>query len=107
VTRLLGGTAAIGLLVLLGEYFGYLRAAIGALMFYGIFIVGVRYMQFLVAAPPDPEVTNVSDYGLRYVCTMCGLELRVEVAAKDRAPTHCMEPMVLVRDGGRTPSTSA
>ena len=104
---LLGVAAAIGVLVLLGESFGYLRAVIGALMFYGIFIVGARYMQFLVAAPPDPEVADVSGYGLRYVCTMCGLELRVEVAAKDKAPTHCMEPMVLVRDGGRAPSESA
>jgi hypothetical protein len=104
---LLGGVATVGVLVLLGENFGYLRAVIGAVMFYAIFVVGVRYMQFLVAAPPEPEVTDVSDYGLKYVCTMCGLELRVEVAAKDKAPTHCMEPMVLVRDGGRAPSTSA
>ncbi|MQB01393.1 MAG: hypothetical protein GEU78_14060 [Actinobacteria bacterium] len=101
-----GAIAAVGILVLLGESFGYLRALIGAGMFYGIFIVGARYMQFLVAAPPDPEVTDVSEYHLKYVCTMCGLELRVEVAAKDKAPTHCMEPMVLVRDEGRTPSNS-
>lgn len=105
--RVLGAVAAVGLLVLLGESFGYLRAMIAAVMFYAIFIFGARYMQFLVAAPPDPEVTDVSDQGLKYVCTMCGLELRVEVAAKDKAPTHCMEPMVLVRDGGRTPSTPA
>jgi hypothetical protein len=107
VTRLIGAAAALGILILLGENFGYLRAVVGALMFYGIFIFGARYMQFLVAAPPDPEIADVSGYGLKYVCSMCGLELRVEVAAKDKAPTHCMEPMVLVRDEGRAPSASS
>jgi hypothetical protein len=37
---------------------------------------------------------------------MCGLELKVEIAAKDRAPSHCMEPMVLVRTGGKPPLTT-
>ena len=106
MSRVIAALVALGLLVVLGESFGYVRAVIAALMAYAIFTVGARYMQFLVAAPPDPDVTDVSDYGLKYVCTMCGLELRVEVAAKDKAPTHCMEPMVLVRDGGRAPSSS-
>jgi hypothetical protein len=107
MARLIGLGLAVGLLVLLGESYGYIRAVIAAVMFYAIFVVGVRYTQFIVTAPPEPEVADVREYGLKYVCTMCGLELRVEVAAKDRAPSHCMEPMVLVRDGGRTPSTTA
>jgi hypothetical protein len=105
VQRLIPLALAVGLLVVLGELFGYVRALVGVVLFYLVFVVSVRYMHFLVTAPPDPEVADVSDYGLKYVCTMCGLELRVEVAAKDRAPTHCMEPMVLVRDGGRAEAT--
>jgi hypothetical protein len=103
VSRLIGLAAALAILVLLGENFGYLRATVASVMFYAIFVFGVRYMQFIVAAPPDPELADVSGYGLKYVCSMCGLELRVEVAAKDKAPTHCMEAMVLVRDEGRAP----
>ena len=95
--RLIPLALALGLLVLLGELFGYVRALVGVVLFYLVFVVSVRYMNFLVSAPPDPEVTDVSEYGLKYVCTMCGLELKLEVAAKDRAPSHCMEPMVLVR----------
>jgi hypothetical protein len=106
VRRFIPLILALGLVVLLGELFGYARAVVGVVLFYLVFVVSVRYMDFLVSAPPDPEVTDVSGYGLKYVCTMCGLELRVEVAAKDRPPTHCMEPMVLVRDGGRAPSAA-
>ena len=45
-------------------------------------------------------MADVAKYELRYVCTMCGLELKVEKAARDKAPTHCMEPMVLVTGHG-------
>jgi hypothetical protein len=54
----------------------------------------------MVSIPPEPELADVSDYGLRYVCTMCGLELKVEKAAHDKPPSHCMEPMTLVDRGG-------
>jgi hypothetical protein len=105
--RLIPLVVVVGSVVLLGELFGYARALVGVVLFYLFFVVSVRYMHFLVSAPPDPELADVSEYGLKYVCTMCGLELRVEVAAKDRAPSHCMEPMVLVRDGGRaTPAAT-
>ena len=66
------------------------------------FLMG--YLRHLVfGPPPEPEVTDVSAYGLKYVCTMCGLELKVEKAAKDRAPTHCGEKMDLIRTGGGAP----
>jgi len=86
-----------GLLWILGTAFGYVRAGIGILMFAAIAYVGVRWIASAVESPPEPELADVGEYGLKYVCTMCGLELKVEVAAKDKAPTHCMEPMVLVR----------
>jgi hypothetical protein len=68
-----------------------------------ILVFGARYIHSVVSAPPEPEIADVSEYGLKYVCTMCGLELKIEVAAKDKAPSHCMEPMVLVRSGGKPP----
>ena len=83
--------------------FGVVRTLIAMAMGLVILVFGVKYIQSVVSSPPEPEIADVSDYGLKYVCTMCGLELKVEVAAKDRAPSHCMEPMVLVRTGGKPP----
>ena len=89
--------AGVALLGVLGTAYGYVRAGIGILMFAAIAYIGVRWIASAVESQPEPELYDVGDYGLKYVCTMCGLELKVEVAAKDKAPTHCMEPMVLVR----------
>jgi hypothetical protein len=97
------GVIVIGVYLALGYSFGFIRAAIGMAMFVAILVVGVRWVQSAVTTLPDPEPTDVSEYGLKYVCTMCGLELKVEVAARDKPPTHCMEPMVLVRSGGKPP----
>jgi hypothetical protein len=92
--------AAIGIL---GHFYGYFRAVVGVAIFIGVAWVGIRWVQSAVSSQPDPEPTDVSEYGLKYVCKMCGLELRVEVAAKDAPPRHCMEPMVLVQTGGKPP----
>ena len=87
----------------LGSLYGYLRAAVGLAMFVAICYVGFRWIYGAVSSDPDPEPTDVSEYGLRYVCSVCGLELKVEVAARDKPPTHCLEPMTLIRTGGRPP----
>lgn len=100
---LLSVAVAIGVL---GYFFGYLRAAIAVAVFLILASFALRQIRSLANAPPDPEITDVSDYGLKYVCAMCGLELKVEVAARDRAPTHCMEPMKLIRTGGKPPLTT-
>lgn len=89
--------------LILGYFFGYLRAAVAVALFFGIMIVGVRYLDSLMRVPVEPEISDVSGYGLRYVCSVCGLELKVEKAAKDTAPRHCTEPMELIREGGRPP----
>lgn len=95
--------AAVVATVILAQFFGFFRAVVAVLLFYFILVVGFRYMRFIVLAPPDPEIADVGSLNLKYVCTMCGLELKVEKAAKERAPSHCMEPMVLVRENGQPP----
>ena len=90
-------------MVVLGQAFGYYRSITGVLMFLGIVIFGTRYVRTMGDIPPEPEITDVREYGLKYVCGNCGLELRVEKAARDKPPTHCMEPMNLVREGGKPP----
>ena len=82
---------------------GILRVLAGLLMVAIIVVIGMSRLRKYRTIPPDPELTDVSEYGLKYVCTMCGLELKVEVAARDKAPTHCGEAMVLERTGGRPP----
>ncbi|MGH2736173.1 MAG: hypothetical protein ACRDKZ_11375, partial [Actinomycetota bacterium] len=93
--NLLAAIVLLGAVVVLGEAFGYFRSVTGVAMFCGISYFGFRYVQHLGEIPPEPEIADVSEYGLKYVCRNCGLELRVEKAAKDRPPTHCMEPMEL------------
>ena len=91
------------LIVVLGRPYGYVRAVVGLTMGAAILYVGLSYFRAAGEVPPDPEAEDVSDGSLRYVCTMCGLELKVEVAASDRAPSHCREKMVLVEGRGRPP----
>jgi hypothetical protein len=102
VKALLAG-AALAALILFGTLYGYWRAAVGIVLFVAIVYWGLRASYSAVSYEPEPEATDVSEFGLKYVCTMCGLELKVEVAAQDKAPKHCGEPMQLVRSGGKPP----
>lgn len=93
----------VAVVAVLGSFYGYFRATTGVLIFAAICYWGFRAMASAVTSDPDPEPAEVAQYGLKYVCQMCGLELRVEVAARDKAPTHCGEPMTLVTSGGKPP----
>jgi hypothetical protein len=101
--RLLPAVVLIALAVTLGIGFGYLRTFVAFLLGGVVLWLGVSYFRAAGEVPPDPETADVSSSELRYVCTMCGLELKVEVATTDRAPTHCRESMVLVRAGDNPP----
>lgn len=81
----------------LGPIFGFLRTSVALLIFVVLAYFGTRQVRSMMTNLPEPEVEDVSEHGLKYVCTMCGLELKIEVAARDKAPSHCMEPMELVR----------
>lgn len=99
------GLLAISLasLILLARPFGYLRSGVAVVLFLGIAWLGLSYFRAAGEVPPDPEPEDVSSSELHYVCTTCGLELKVEVATTGRAPTHCREPMVLLSSGGKPP----
>jgi len=78
---------------------GILRPMVAMAMSVVIAWFGIGYFrQMGNPPPPDPEPIAV-DPGLRlaYICEMCGLELAVVMAAKEKAPKHCGEPMVLIR----------
>jgi len=75
------------------------RVFVGAGLFLVVATLGIGYFR-QVGHPPPPDPTPVAVHpGLRlaYVCDMCGLELAVLKVAKDRAPKHCGETMILVR----------
>ena len=81
-----------------------LRFLLALLMFAGILWLLGGYLRHVVhGPPPDPELADVTAYGLKYICSMCGLELRVEKVAQDKPPRHCGEAMELVHEGGRPP----
>ena len=101
--RTLPAAALVALAVCLGIAFGYVRALVGFVIAAAILWLGVSYFRAAGEVPPEPETADVSSSELKYVCSMCGLELKVEVATTDRPPTHCREPMVLVRAGESAP----
>jgi hypothetical protein len=86
----------VAVIVVLAIPYGFFKAIVGVIAFLLLVSFGVRYLKSLATAPQEDEPADVSDYDLRYVCQMCGLELKVEVAASNKAPRHCMEPMVLL-----------
>lgn len=94
---------AVAATLALGSFFGYVRSALAVLMCLLIARFGIRFIHSMAVAPPEPEIADVSRYGLKYVCTMCGLELKVDKAARDNPPRHCMEPMDLLREDGKPP----
>lgn len=74
--------------------------AVGAA--YLLFRLGVGMTRALVSPMPEPpppgELRKVK---LRYRCPVCGMELRVTVAANEEPmpPRHCMDEMDLVSTG--------
>ncbi|MDP9227340.1 MAG: hypothetical protein M3P18_26535, partial [Actinomycetota bacterium] len=58
------------LFAIAGYFYGYLRASIAVGMFALILFWGVRKLVKVANAPPEPELTDVKNYGLRYVCSM-------------------------------------
>lgn len=87
----------VGATVALGEAYGYFRAVTTLVGGWALLYLGVSYFRSAGEAPPEPDAEDVGDQGLRYVCSVCGLELKVEIATSDRAPTHCREKMELIR----------
>lgn len=105
--RIIGGIlvmltiVAIASLVwlLVGNSTGIGRFVVALLMSVVIGWFGIGYFRQLAHAPPADQEPMHVDPSLRltYVCEICGMELAVIVAAKERAPRHCSEAMVLIR----------
>ena len=94
--QVVAALALLVVVVMLGIAFGYLRALVALAFAAGVLWLGTSYFKAAGEVPPEPEAEDVSGSELKYVCPVCGLELRVEVATTDRAPRHCREAMILV-----------
>ena len=97
----LGVMIALSLVWLVSGALGsfVLRVVVGLVLFLVVASLGIGYFR-QVANPPPPDPVPIEVHpGLRlaYVCEMCGLELAVLKVARDRAPKHCGETMLLVR----------
>lgn len=90
-------------MVVAGELYGWGRALLAAVIFLAIVALSLRKLKRVTSVPPEPDLADVRAYDLRYVCSVCGLALKVEVAARDKPPTHCGEAMEMVTEGGRAP----
>lgn len=86
-----------------GPFFGFWRATIAFAVAAPILALGIGYFRSAGSSAPDVEPEAVEELDRRYVCTVCGLELKVMVATNDRAPTHCREKMELVTLSGKPP----
>lgn len=108
VGRVAGGIIALVLVAVgitalisaIGDVGGVMRWVAGIVMGAGIAAFGVGYFRHLAnPPPPDPEPMRVDpELRLAYVCEMCGLRLAVVEVAKERAPRHCGEAMILIRE---------
>ena len=87
---------SVAFVVVAGYFFEYWRAAVALAMAYTIMWLGFSYFRAAGEVPAEAERADIGGSDLRYVCTVCGLELKVEVATTDRAPTHCRESMKLI-----------
>ncbi|MGH2705768.1 MAG: hypothetical protein ACRDJ4_11930 [Actinomycetota bacterium] len=108
VLRILIALAVVGLFVLALIVVSYvaastrsviLRLVIGSALSIAIAWIGIGYFRQLQhPPPPDPQPAEVHpSLRLAYVCEMCGLEVALLRVAKEKAPKHCGEEMVLVR----------
>lgn len=93
--------AAAGTLLVrsVGNVTGSWRIVVAVIMGLVIARIGIGYFRYLTnPPPPEPSPVHVDPrLQLSYLCEMCGLELAVVAVAKERAPKHCGESMVLVR----------
>lgn len=107
VLRLAGGFAGIVIVAVtgtflvtaLGDVEGNWRVVVAVAMGLAIAWLGIGYFRYLTN-PPPPDLAPLRidpQLNLSYVCEMCGLELSVVVVAKERAPKHCGESMLLIR----------
>ncbi len=73
--------------------------AIGALMVWFIWKVGLAMLRSMTSLmPPPPPAGEMRRINVRYRCDVCGVELRMVMAPDEDPPPpkHCTEDMIVV-----------
>jgi len=76
-----------------------LRIAVAVAAVYVIFRLGLAVLKsFAQPVPEPPPPGEMRRVKLRYRCSLCGMEIRVDRALSEdpEPPRHCMEEMELV-----------
>ncbi|MBA2625775.1 MAG: hypothetical protein H0U89_09245 [Acidimicrobiia bacterium] len=76
-----------------------LRVLVAAAAVYVIFRMGLAVLKsFARPVPEPPPPGEMRRVKLRYRCSLCGMEIRIDRATTEEpeAPRHCMEDMDLV-----------
>lgn len=64
----------------------------------GFIILGTLWSIRFIAAgpPPEPEMDDIHEVDVPFVCTVCGMSLTITQAqdGEIKPPRHCMEEMV-------------
>jgi hypothetical protein len=76
-----------------------LRIAVAVVAVYVIFRLGLALLKgFARPIPEPPPAGEMRRIKLRYRCSLCGMEIRIDRASSEEPepPRHCMEEMELV-----------
>jgi hypothetical protein len=75
-----------------------LKLIVGLVAFLVILRVGVFVLRALGTPVPVPDEGELRRVNLRYLCTICGAEVKMTKAGEDLPPPprHCMEDMQLM-----------
>lgn len=70
---------------------------VGILIAVAILAGTIWSIRFIATGPPpEPDLEDVREVDIPYICTVCGMSLTVTVAHGGgfEPPRHCREPMV-------------
>jgi hypothetical protein len=75
-----------------------LKIVISLAAFAIIIRLGVFVLRALATPPPTPDEGELRKVNLKYLCTICGAEVRMTKAGEDLPPPprHCLEDMQLM-----------
>jgi hypothetical protein len=75
-----------------------LKIVVALVAFVVIMRVGVFFLRALATPAPVPDEGELRRVNLKYLCTICGAQVRMTKAGEDLPPPprHCLEDMELM-----------
>jgi hypothetical protein len=75
-----------------------LKLIVGVVVFLVILRLGIFVLRALGTPISEPDQGELRRVNLRYLCTICGAEVKMTKAGEDLPPPprHCMEDMQLI-----------